>query len=85
MVGSVLCNSGTEWSDVDLTDLVRPTLEGLILTCRDAADGTLFCVVTRVDGRKMCENKDILLVRTRESEYHIAQFVSNGVSDGSRE
>ena len=25
---------GTEWSDVDLTDLVRPTLEGLILTCR---------------------------------------------------
>ena len=47
----------TEWSDVDLTDLVRPTLEGLTLTCYDAADGILFCVVTRADGRKMCENK----------------------------
>ena len=80
---------GTEWSDVDLTDLVRPTLEGLTLTCCDAADGTLFCVVTRADGRKMCENKDILLVRMSESEHHIEQLcsssgVSNGVSDRSR-
>ena len=66
---------GTEWSDVDLTDPVRPTLEGLILTCCDA-DGTLFCVVTRADGRKMCENKDILLV---ESEHHIAQLCSSTV------
>ena len=70
---------GTEWSDVDLTDLVRPTLEGLILTCCDAADRTLFCVVTRADGRKICENKDFLLVRTRESEYHIAQHCSSSV------
>ena len=66
---------------MDLTDLVRPTLEGLFLTCRDAADGTLFCVVTRADGRKICENKEILLVRTRESEYHIAQFSSSVIGE----
>ena len=65
---------------MDLTDLMRPTLEGLILTCRDAADGSLFCVDTRADGRKMCENKDTLLVRTRESEHHIAQFCSSSVT-----
>ena len=33
---------------------------GLILACCDAADGTLFCVDTRADGRKMCEDKDTL-------------------------
>ena len=33
---------GTEWSDVVLTDVVRPTLEKLFLTCCDAADGTFF-------------------------------------------
>ena len=70
---------GTEWSDVGLTDLVRPTLEGLILTCWDAADGTLFCVDTRADGRKMCANKNTLLVRMRESEHHIAQLCSSSV------
>ena len=81
---------------MDLTDLVRPTLEGVILTCRDAVDGSLFCVDTRADGRKMCENKDTLLVRMRESEHHIAQLCSssvigeklkssNGVSNGSRQ
>ena len=64
---------------MDLTDLVRPTLEGLILTCCDDADGTLFYVVTRADGRKMCEHKDSLLVCTRESEHHIAQFCSSSV------
>ena len=47
----------TEWSDVVLPDLVRPTLESLFLACCDAADGTLFCVDTRADGRKMCETK----------------------------
>ena len=62
-----------------LADLVRSTLEGLILTCCDAADGTLFCVDTRADGRKMCENKDTLLVRKRESEHHIAQLYSSSV------
>ena len=67
---------------MDLRDLVRPTLEGLILTCRDAEDGTLFCVVTRADGRKMCENMDILLVRIRESEHHIAQLCSSSVIGG---
>ena len=60
---------------MNLTDLVRPTLEGLILTCCNAADGTLFCVVTRADGRKMCEN----LVRMRESEHHTAKLSSSNV------
>ena len=69
----------TEWSDVVLPDLVRPTLESLILACCDAADGTLFCVDTRADGRKMCENKDILLLRMRESEHRIAQLRSLSV------
>ena len=64
---------------MDLRDLVRPTLEGLILTCCDAADGTLFCVDTRADGRNMYENKDTLLVRMRESEHHIAQLWSPSV------
>ena len=59
---------------MDLTDLVR-----LILTCRDAADGSLFCVDTRADGRKMCESKVTLLMRTRESEHHIAQLCSSSV------
>ena len=62
-----------------VTDLVRPTMEGLILTCCDAADRTLFCVDTRADDRKMCENKDTLLVRMRESEQHIAQHCSSNV------
>ena len=64
---------------MDLTDLVGSTLKGLILTCCDAAGGTLFCVVTRADGRKMCENKDTLLERMRESEHHIAQLCSSNV------
>ena len=62
-----------------LTDLVRPTLEGSILTCCDAVDGTLFCVDTRADGRTTCENSDALLVRMRESEHHIAQVCSSNV------
>ena len=62
-----------------LKDLVRSTLEGLILTCCDAADGTLFCFDTRADGRKMCGNKNTLLVRVRESEHHIAQLCSSSV------
>ena len=70
---------GTEWRDLVLADLVRPTLKGLILTCCEVADGTLFCVDTRADGRKMCENKDTLLVRMRESEHHIAQLCSSNV------
>ena len=70
---------GTEWSDMVLADLVRPTLEGSILACCVAADGTFFCVDTRGDGKKMFENKDILLVRTRESEHHIAQLCSSSV------
>ena len=73
--------NGAKSGKAQLTDLVRPTLEGLILTCCDAADGTLFCVVTRADGRKMCENKDILLVRMRESEHHIARPCSSSVID----
>ena len=64
---------------MDLTDLERPTLEGLILTCRDAADGSLFCVDTRADSKKKCKNKDTLLVRMKESEHHIAQLCSSGV------
>ena len=39
----------------------------------------MFCVVARADGRKMCENKDTLLVRMRESEHHIAQLCSSSV------
>ena len=70
---------GTEWSDVDLTGLMRPTLEGLILTCCDAVNGSLFCVDIRADGRNMCENKDILMVRMGESEHHIAQLCSSSV------
>ena len=31
------------------------------------------------DGRKMCENKDVLLVRMRESEHHIAKLCSSSV------
>ena len=72
------CKS-TEWSDVVLPDLVRPTLEGLILACCDAADGTLFCVDTRADDRNMCENEDTLLVCTRESKHRIAQLCSSSV------
>ena len=41
--------------------------------------GALFCVDTRADGRKMCEDKDTLLVRKRESEHHIAQLCSSNV------
>ena len=51
----------------------------LILACCDAADGALFCVDTRAEGRKMCENKNTLLVRTKESERHIAQLCSSSV------
>ena len=58
---------------------MRPTLEGSFLACCDAADGTSFCVVTSADGRKMCEIKDSLLVRMRESEHHIAQLCSSSV------
>ena len=67
-----------EWKGT-VSCLVRPTLEGLILTCCEAADGTLFCVDTRADGRMLCENKDTLLVRMRESEHHIAQLCSSNV------
>ena len=70
---------GTEWSDVLLTDPVRPTLEGSILTCCDAADGALFCVDTRAGGRNMCENKDTLLVRKRESVNSIPPIHQNSI------
>ena len=66
---------GTEWRDLVLADLVRPTLKGLILTCCDAADGTLFCVVTRADGRKMCENKDSGAHERERTSHRTALFV----------
>ena len=58
---------------MDLTDLVRLTMKGLILTYCEAADGTLFCVVGGV------KNKDTLLVRMRESQHHITQLCSSSV------
>ena len=70
---------GTEWRDVVLADLVRPTLEGLILACFDDAEGIVDCVDTRTDGRRMLEVKATLTVRTRESEHHIAQLCSSNV------
>ena len=59
---------GTEWRDSVLADLVRPTLEGLILACFDDAEGIVDCVDTHTDGRRILEVKDTLTVRTRESE-----------------
>ena len=68
---------GTAWRDLVLADLVRPTLEGLILACFDDAEVIVDCVDTRTDGRRILEVKDTLQVRTRESEHHIAQLCSS--------
>ena len=62
-----------------LADLVRPTLEGLILACCDDAEGIVACVDTRTDGRRILKVKDTLTVRTREVEHHIAQLCSSNV------
>ena len=54
---------GTEWRDLVLADLVRQTLEGLILACFDDAEGIVDCVDTRTDGKRILEVKDTLKVR----------------------
>ena len=70
---------GTEWKDLVLADLVRLTLEGLILACCDDAKGSVDCVDARTDGRKILEVEDTLTVHTRESEHHIEQICSSSV------
>ena len=70
---------GTEWRDLVLADLVRPTLEGLILACCHDAEGIMDCVHTGTDGGRIFKVKDSLTVRTRESEHHWHNFVRSTV------
>ena len=69
---------GTEWRDLVLADLVRQTLEGLILACFDDAEGIVDCVDTRSDGKRILEVKDTLKVRQCVFRTGSSLFSSSG-------